>query len=709
MWKFKSYLKSNMTAYLALMALVGAMVIGYFGLLHSGISVPIIYAGDGMMHGIEIKSILDTGWYYFNGNIGAPFGTYLADFPRVEMFHFVQIKLLGYLFTDYGRVLNVFYFSGFLLTALSSYWVMRRLGFGIGFALAGTILFCFTPYHLARIEHLFLASYFVVPLAIFLALQLSSDNPPFYTKGKFDIRDYRTLFLTLLIGSAGLYYSFYGVVLILIAALSAALNQRSLCSLKSGTVLSVVITVVLLINVAPSIYYKTVKGGNPTLANRQFMESELYALKLTHLLLPRENHNLESLGEISERYNQILRPRDFSSPLGLVASAGFLLLLITLIFRVGVGENRNLRVLSELNISAFLFGTVGGLGVLFALYVTPSIRSHNRVSIFIAFLSLCGLMIMLQSLLNREGDRRKGGRWLILAPVIITMIGLYDQLPMTREFANRMSNNKVEYHQDRQFVEQIEQIVVPGGMIFQMPYIRFPEEAARWHEGSYGMARGYLHSSQLRWSYGAMKGRKSDALLQTLEEMPLVKKIEALEQHDFQGIYLDRRAYREGTGHIEAQLNKLLTMKPLESYDGNLLFYLLNKHVESERAAYWALFSGFYRWEGSYPNNWRWSDSSPEQQIEIVSNKISKEALVVTLSVGSFFAQTVTVTHLGGKQSYSVEPGKPSLVSLTIPPSEQGYVITFVSDAPVRSPSAAEPRMLGFSISPPKIKVVERK
>jgi hypothetical protein len=37
--------------------------------------------------------------------------------------------------------------------------------------------YAFLPYHLLRLGHLFLANYFVVPLAIWLMLRIASDTP----------------------------------------------------------------------------------------------------------------------------------------------------------------------------------------------------------------------------------------------------------------------------------------------------------------------------------------------------------------------------------------------------------------------------------------------------------------------------------------------------------------------------------------------------
>ena len=57
-----------------------------------------------------------------------------------------------------------------------------------------------------------------------------------------------------------------------------------------------------------------------------------------------------------------------------------------------------------------------------------------------------------------------------------------------------------------------------GASVFQLPYVPFPEGIPQTPVGGplatyatkYEPLRGYLHSSTLRWSYGAMKGRSDD-------------------------------------------------------------------------------------------------------------------------------------------------------------------------------------------------------
>ena len=54
--------------------------------------------------------------------------------------------------------------------------------------------------------------------------------------------------------------------------------------------------------------------------------------------------------------------------------------------------------------------------------------------------------------------------------------------------------------------------------MFQLPYLYFPEAPSTAHLGPYDLVRGYLHSDDLAWSWGAVRGRGADWQLRTLDK-----------------------------------------------------------------------------------------------------------------------------------------------------------------------------------------------
>src|SRR5205823_302872 len=82
-------------------------------------------------------------------------------------------------------------------------------------------------------------------------------------------------------------------------------------------------------------------------------------------------------------------------------------------------------------------------------------------------------------------------------------------------------------------------------------------------------------SRTLRWSYGAMKGRETDAWQAAVAARPLLELVPAVAQAGFDGLYVDRAGYEDGADQVERTLTRLLATPPLRSDDGRFLFFSL--------------------------------------------------------------------------------------------------------------------------------------
>jgi hypothetical protein len=86
--------------------------------------------------------------------------------------------------------------------------------------------------------------------------------------------------------------------------------------------------------------------------------------------------------------------------------------------------------------------------------------------------------------------------------------------------------------------------------------------------------RGYLHSDDLRWSYGHTKGRGDDPNVPiSTEKVPDM--VRDLKSSGFAGIYVDRFGYPDGGTALEQQLAEATGAQPLVSRDGRLSFFEL--------------------------------------------------------------------------------------------------------------------------------------
>ncbi len=357
----------------------------------------------------------------------APGGSYLYDFPMSENLHLFFIKVLGLFLYPSGLLFNVYVLLMYPLTACTALYALRRLGLSTGVALVGSLLFAFLPFHLFRAHrHIFLASYYLVPLQMLMVILLARGSSTVEGgnatgRGKISGKAFLgMLFVSLLVSSGGVYYAFFGCFFLLLAGLYAVVQWGGWRNLGIACFLCFWTSVLTVANLTPSILYHRAFGFNVEAVRRSQFESEMLGLKVVQLLLPITNHRIRWLADLKARYRfqGVMINENDAASLGLIASLGFLLLLVQFL-RWGK-NNRSERpglvqTLALLNLGAILLGTIGGFGSLFSLIGTPWIRGYNRISIYIGFLGLAALLLLLDPLLARL-RRRSATAWLCARP-----------------------------------------------------------------------------------------------------------------------------------------------------------------------------------------------------------------------------------------------------------------------------------------------------
>jgi phosphoglycerol transferase len=115
--------------------------------------------------------------------------------------------------------------------------------------------------------------------------------------------------------------------------------------------------------------------------------------------------------------------------------------------------------------------------------------------------------------------------------------------------------------------------------------VSFPENVQPGLEiGPYEPLRPYLHPSDLRWSYGAVKGRPSADWQADLADEPTEVMLDTVVNKGFDGIYIDRFGYPDRAAELEGELSDLLGVEPLVSPDGRRSFFSLLSYKEKGQA-----------------------------------------------------------------------------------------------------------------------------
>ena len=554
--------------------------------------------GDGFFSEFEAKVIIDEGWFFTNRFIGFPqdldqFNLY--DFPlQADSFNFLIFKFFSYFTSNPFLVINCFFITGFILIPTLSFVVLRSFGISSFSAVVISVLYAFIPYHIYRnTAHLFLGNYAAIPLIVMVALWIMADKIQFIAvnqKQQFCVKPNRSFFIALAIclfaSTTGIYYAFYACIIFTFAWFLRGLKEGLFFDRKSfsALVLCAIIVLVLFCLYLPSFIYWFQNGGNLSVGNRDTSESERFGLKIINLFLPIGNHYLDYFANLRWCFAEVALEQceSVSESLGLIGASGFLFLLLWLIakaqnsrnsffqktiqkFSLTENDQNLISNLAGLNLITVLFATVGGF-VMFMAMSFPLIRSHARFSIFIAFFSLFFLAIIFDKMLQKRKLFAQ-----IIIPIIL-ILALFDQVGRVSAASIQNEQIKNRFASDQDFVQRIESTMPQGTMIFMVPILNFPEG-----EEPYDLLAGYLHSKNLRWSYPAIMGRKSNAWQHEVMKLDFADFIAEVKKAGFSGIYIDRQVMSvkynwQEVRKLEMRLKKMKG-KMLISKNSNLVFF----------------------------------------------------------------------------------------------------------------------------------------
>ena len=519
--------------------------------------IPYSYSGDGLAYLWNIQRVIEGTWYFTNDRSGFPFGSNHLDYPTSDTGSYLVIKLLGLIFNTAIAAQNLYYLLGFSLAAVAGYWVSRSIGITRPFSVVVAVLYAFTSFHFGRIGHLFFTWYFVAPLFFYVGFRLFSEKLIF-TNTQISLKTKLLNAIALLVlASFGIYYTFFGCLVIALCTVMSATINRSWRNLNEG-LLTLGLTILgVLLNVLPSLVHLFQQGENREGVNRFASESELYALKITQLLLPRGDHRLDSFFEFASKYNGFFSnvTENISASMGAVGSLGFLLLVAvslispflypktidTVSLNKTSSAQLRFQVLAALALGLVLMGSMGGFSSLFAMLVSSSIRAWNRVSIFIAFISVVAFAMATDLLIQKCPKHTAMKIAGIALAFAILVLGILDQT--VKPCHSCLLMNQELAKSDKAFMQSIETSIPKNSAIYQLPYMAYSDNGAVNNLGSYDQARGHLHSEHLKWSFGSMRGRAGDWFYRKLALLPLQEQVVVVSAMGYAGIYIDRRGF----------------------------------------------------------------------------------------------------------------------------------------------------------------------
>lgn len=567
-------------------------------LWRADLTVPFTYSGDALPVAAHFKTAFETWWYESQPLLGAPAGQTYHDFPTSDNTNFLAAALLGHLVGSWSLALNLYFVLGFPLAGIAAAWFLRVAGASKTMTLATAPLFAILSYHFLRGEsHLFLASYYVVPLSLVLVLRAARGERLWgwrdtaHPVGRWFGRGLQTTVIVVLTGSTQAYYAVFAVILLAVAGVVALIRDRAWPRFWGAVAVGVGIVVVMGLNMLPDTIYAWTHGANPIGFQRGHADAEIYALKLTQLLLPWSGHRIDLLAQLRSLYDTHYPLLSEQPSLGAVAAVGFVAAVgLVLVRAIAAARGRELSAraatvstLGGLALVAFLFATVGGVSTLIS-FLTASIRGWNRMSVIIALLGLAVVALLLDALRERLSARLRpaAARGAVGAIVVgVLVVGYIDQTPA--DVGAAYASTIEQYRSDEAYFAEVESQLDSGDWVVQLPYLGFPESVSSTGVLGSEVLIPYLHTTRIGWTGGGIKGRPQADWTDGLDDYGPEHVVELARISGASGVLVDHRvvtvSYQPVVEAIAADLGDGLT-----SPDGRYTFWRLPDEAAQDAA-----------------------------------------------------------------------------------------------------------------------------
>lgn len=686
------------------------------------IAVPYWFNGGDVLSEIANFAFADeTGTWTKSDRTGAPFGvysntqnTYTDNFGNITKI--VLVKLLGNKFVAF----NVYYLLLFPEIAIIAFLVMRSLKISHIMSFLGSITYAFLPAIFLRGQgHLVVSCYQFVPLGILLCYWIFTDDKFLnWSKGFWKYRkNIMAFIMVLLIGSNGMgYYPIFSCFLIVVTGVSCLVKNKRFSELIKSIKLCLGIAAVFFLNCAPYLFsrfsdtYADSFSRNPEGA-------EIYGLKIIQLLLPISGHGIEPLQNIIDRYNSYapLVNENHHAYLGLIGVFGLLMLLVVLFTKT---YDKRLVLFSELNIFAILLGTIGGFGSVISYTFFNMIRSYNRISVFIAFLTIASTCILCDKILCHKVVKESRVKKIAAAICAVCVFSgaLWEQCDgvggQSRSIES-ISNTEQVVREIDSYFDKVESEMGNGTMIYCLPYHHFPEGGSDHNMGNSELYIPYFFTDTMRWSFGSLYGTFGDRWDYGISQLPTEYMLEQLSICGFDGVYVNGNAYdAEELDLLLDELRENLDVEPLWDNGANYVFSMkkynefikenftndeiLNFRNTSLGISY-KMGMGFSNTESNSDGvNWNWCDKSGE--IELFNSTDDVISINLSFTPATNYAETYNlyIEYNGSSYTYPISNESPE-ISIPVEAVSGKSVVKFSTDAP-QVIATSDPRSLYFRL-----------
>lgn len=505
-----------------------------FHLWNYNLNVPFTYSGD-VVGVLQRINVFVRGESLSNvQSLGAPYGVNLyhslfeAYFPQLFMYVFAKIT------NSAGLSLNLYYILTYVLSAMCTYFLLRKMEVSEITSMTCGIIYAFIPGHMLRNEgHLFIGSTFVLPLMVLSIMYLAEGQlckMEYQGKDRLNVKevflsiDRKMIFCVLcfvLTTFSSLYYGIFALFLLTFAAVYVAVDKKQWRHFLYYFILCVTELICVILIYFPIILSaKLDKEFHPVeIITRVIGDVETYGLKLIQLLLPIKGHRLSFFASITEEYSTSfpLVTENQVSCLGMIMAAGFLISLIIVFFNLTHNKgDKELIFCGKINLFIICLAGIGG-GASIIAFINYNIRCYNRFSFYIGLFSIITIGkifdVLWKIFEQKEHNEKRLLMSRVLTAMIIVCIAIFDQTTESMAYS-KSSAAEVEkiYNNDKNFVREIENHEEENSSILVLP----TEPGI---STEYGEIFLQVHSEISNWSVGSYPGDQSSRFLDNLKRM----------------------------------------------------------------------------------------------------------------------------------------------------------------------------------------------
>lgn len=549
---------------------------------------PIVYSGgDGVGALVTIqKAIQGRGFFDFDF-FCAPYGETL--YSQDYFFQYILIKFITIFTSDVGVVSNIFWIFTYILTAITTYIFLKKLGCTWPTIIVGSTIYNFLPYHYFRLEHFWLMGYYIVPLVGYMVLEMLEEQkaePDKKGKKEFLIR----IFFAFMIGLNGLYYSVFSIMVLSITLFYTLLYKKRRCVISKYLTDCIGIAIpIVILYVIPLVIFGAGEVSNIS-SGRDISQINTFGLNLALLFLPIPGHRIPLLNDFTQYcYEQMnVFTENYMVSLGLVLGVGTVVAVLFAFKKTEIGKWQDrIRDFGILTLIIFIVATAGGLDNFIGIFISASIRCYNRLSIFIALFAAATVCLLLEQIRKWSG-KCKWNYLFVSICAAIAVIGVLDTTsPMfskyetyeitEQEYICNYDDIKEEYDNDIEFFEKVNMELDEQKMLFIAPYNS--DLTKFWEDGYFHRIKTFVVQPEIQTSYSFFD-EDFASWWTNLSETEMETQMKLMAVLGYSGILIDKTSFageNQMYDYIDSLNGYIDESSLITSANGNLCFYSIKE------------------------------------------------------------------------------------------------------------------------------------